>query len=136
MCSQRDARAEVQQSSEQAGMCQGVQRISGGRVAAEASVTTECESQVLSVARHDDQAVSNALARLHRSLSAQSRLIDDLLAASRIIGGKMRLASEPVMLAPIIEDAVETAKAAALDPQPVVSVEVDTSAGPVLGDRA
>lgn len=93
-------------------------------------------AHVLSDVRHDDQAFARALARLHRGLMAQSQLIDDLLAASRIIGGRMRLATEPVLLAPIIEAAAETAKAAAVHPQAVVSVEVDTSAGPVLGDRA
>jgi signal transduction histidine kinase len=93
-------------------------------------------AHVLKAARPDDAAFGKALARLHRSLSAQSHLIDDLLAASRIIGGKMRLATEPVMLAAIVEAAVETAKAGALDPQPLVRVDLDTSTGPVLGDRA
>jgi signal transduction histidine kinase len=93
-------------------------------------------ARVLAAARDDDQTFGNALARLHRSVSAQSHLIDDLLAASRIIAGKMHLDTEPVWLAPIIEAAVETAKAAALDPQPVVSLDVDTSAGMVLCDRA
>jgi signal transduction histidine kinase len=93
-------------------------------------------AHVLAAARHDDRAFSDGLARLHRSLAAQSHLIDDLMAASRIIGGKMRLATEPVMLAPVVEAAVETANAAMLDPQPVVRVDLDTSTGPVLGDRA
>jgi signal transduction histidine kinase len=93
-------------------------------------------AHVLHDVRHDDQAFARALAGLHRGLTAQSHLIDDLLAASRIIGGKMRLATEPVLLAPIIEAAVETAKAAAVHPQPAMSVAVDTSAGPVVGDRA
>jgi signal transduction histidine kinase len=93
-------------------------------------------AHVLADVRHDDRAFATALARLHRGLTAQSHLIDDLLAASRIIGGKMRLTTEPVMLAPIIEAAAETAKAAARHPHPFLSVDVDPSAGPVLGDRA
>lgn len=93
-------------------------------------------AHVLGDVRHDDEAFARALARLHRGLTAQSHLIDDLLAASRIIGGKMRLVTEPVMLAPIIESAVETAKAAAAHPQAAMSVEVDKSAGPVVADRA
>jgi signal transduction histidine kinase len=93
-------------------------------------------AHVLEAARYDDKAFVDALARLHRSLSAQSHLIDDLLAASRIIGGKIRLTTEPVALAPIIEAAVGTAKAAAINPQPRVTVNLDTSMGPVLGDRA
>jgi signal transduction histidine kinase len=93
-------------------------------------------AHVLRSVRHDDHAFANALARLHRSLAAQSHLIDDLLAASRIIAGKMSLAAEPVMLAAVIEAAVETAKAAALHSQPLISIDVDPFVGPVLGDSA
>ena len=93
-------------------------------------------AHVLRTARHDETAFSNALARLQHGLAGQSQLIDDLLAASGVIAGKMRLQTEPVMPAPIIEAAVETAKAAVRPPQPLVCVDVDPSVGPVLGDRA
>ena len=93
-------------------------------------------AQSLHAARPDEHRFSDALARLHRTLAAQSHLIDDLLAASRIVAGKMRLTSGPVMLAPVVTAAVDTARAAALHPQPVVDLDVDPSVGPVLGDRA
>jgi signal transduction histidine kinase len=93
-------------------------------------------AQALHAARADEHRFSDALARLHRTLAAQSHLIDDLLAASRIVAGKMRLTSGPVMLAPVVTAAVDTARAAALHPQPVVDLDVDPSVGPVLGDRA
>jgi signal transduction histidine kinase len=93
-------------------------------------------AHVLRTTRHDDDAFRKALARLHRSLATQSQLINDLLAVSKVVAGKMRLASEPVMLAPVVEAAVETATAAAIHPQPIVIVCLDRSVGPVLGDRA
>src|SRR5688572_13337178 len=93
-------------------------------------------AHVLPEARNNDRAFSNALESLHRSLAAQSHLLDDLLAASRIIAGKMTLTPEHVMLAPIVEAAIETAKAAAAAPHPTVQVALDRSVGPVVGDRA
>ena len=93
-------------------------------------------AHVLRGARDDDTAFANALTRLHRNLAAQSHLIDDLLAVSRIIAGKMTLATDHVMLAPVIEAAVDMAKAAALHPYALVTVDVDPSVGTVLGERA
>lgn len=93
-------------------------------------------AHLLGRARHDDGVFANALAALHRGITAQSHLIDDLLAASRIIAGKMRLDIERVMLDPVIDAAVGTVTAAAAPPHPSIHVAGDPSAGPVLGDRA
>lgn len=93
-------------------------------------------AHVLPGVRDDDRAFAEALGRLHRSLAAQSHLLDDLLAASRIVAGKMTLTQECVMLASVVQAAVETAQAAARQPHAEVDVAVDRSAGPVLGDRA
>jgi signal transduction histidine kinase len=97
---------------------------------------TSSWAHLLGRARHDDHVFTDALAALHRGIAAQSHLIDELLGASQIIAGKMRLDVEPVMLGPVIDAAVRTAKAAAPLPQPAVHVVVDPSVGPVPGDRA
>jgi signal transduction histidine kinase len=97
---------------------------------------TSSWAHLLGRARHDDVAFTKGLAALHRCITAQAFLIDDLLAASQIIAGKMRLDIEAVMLGPVIDAAVGTAKAAAPLPQPALHVAVDPSAGPVRGDRA
>jgi hypothetical protein len=72
---------------------------------------------------------TDALAALHRGIAAQSYLIDDLLAASQIIAGKVCLDMEQVVLGPVITAAVETAKAAGPLRQPAVHVAVDQSVG-------
>jgi signal transduction histidine kinase len=62
-------------------------------------------------------------------------LIDDLLAASQVIAGKMHLSIELVSLGPVVEAAVATAKTVARLPQPAVHAAVDPFVGPVRGDR-
>jgi signal transduction histidine kinase len=97
---------------------------------------TSSWAHVLARLRSDDLRFAEALTALHRGIATQSRLIDDLLAASKIVAGKMRLDVEPVALGPVIDAAVETATAAAPVPQPTVGVTVVPSVSPVLGDRA
>ena len=96
---------------------------------------TSSWAHVLARRGPDDPRFAEALTALHRGIAAQSRLIDDLLAASKIVAGKMRLDVEPVVLGPLIDAAVEVATAAAPLPQPAVGVAVDPAIGPVLGDR-
>jgi signal transduction histidine kinase len=96
---------------------------------------TSSWAHVLGRTPPDDPRFAAALAALHRGIAAQSRLIDDLLAASMVIAGKTRLAVEPLSLGEVVEAAVATATAAAPGPQPPVGVSV-AAAGMVLGDRA
>ncbi|WP_275522412.1 GAF domain-containing protein [Kamptonema sp. UHCC 0994] len=61
----------------------------------------------------DEAKVSKALETIERNAKQQAKLIDDILDVSRIIRGKIRLQVQPLNLAPIIEEAVETHSAAA-----------------------
>lgn len=97
---------------------------------------TSSWAHALGRSRHDERAFTETVAALHRSIARQSYLIDDLLTASQIIAGKMRLDMEPVMLGPVIEAAVRTVTAAVPAPHAPVRVAADPSVGPVVGDRA
>ena len=57
--------------------------------------------------------VSKALETIERNAKQQAKLIDDILDVSRIIRGKIRLQVQPINLAPIIQEAVETHSVAA-----------------------
>ena len=66
--------------------------------------------QVLRLAGGDVDVVAQARAMMDRQMSHMVRLIDDLLDVSRISRNKMELRTERVLLADVIESAVETAR--------------------------
>ena len=57
--------------------------------------------------------VTRGLDVLQRSGEAQARLIDDILDVSRIVSGRLRLQPQPVELADVVRDAIETVRPAA-----------------------
>jgi PAS domain S-box-containing protein len=59
-----------------------------------------------------DLDVSRAAETIFRNAKAQAQLIDDILDVSRIITGKIRLETQPIMVAPVIEQAVESLRPA------------------------
>jgi signal transduction histidine kinase/CheY-like chemotaxis protein len=61
---------------------------------------------LLRTGRLDAETTANALETIERNVRTQAKMIDDLLDVSRIITGKLRLASEPLSLAPVVEAAV------------------------------
>jgi signal transduction histidine kinase/ActR/RegA family two-component response regulator len=75
-----------------------------------------------------------ALQIILRNVTAQVRLIDDLLDLSRVASGKLRLAVQPVDLQRVIEDALDGIRPAAeaknIRLQPVLA----SPGGPVSGD--
>jgi signal transduction histidine kinase len=83
--------------------------------------------------RTDD--VDDALQAIERSVATQSRLIDDLLDVSRIVAGELHVETGRVELAPVVAAAVATAHAAAPAKDIDLRVELDPSAGAILGDR-
>ena len=78
---------------------------------------------------------ARAFDALERNAKAQAQLVDDLLDVSRIMSGKLSMRSQPVDLARVIGDAVDTVRPAAEARRLVLDVEV-TGAGEVtvLGD--
>ena len=71
---------------------------------------------------------------IERSARSQAQLIEDLLDVSRIVAGKMRLDVRPVMVAPVIEKAVDIVRPAADAKGVRLEMVVDTGVGAVLGD--
>jgi signal transduction histidine kinase len=67
--------------------------------------------QILRRGGRDRKTVDSASEMLERQVRQVSRLVDDLLDMSRITQGKIELRKEPVELAPIVEQAVEAARA-------------------------
>lgn len=78
-------------------------------------------------------AASNAVGRIRRNVDAQARLIGDLLDLSRIVTGKMRLEMRRLDPAVLLEEAVQSLRAAA----EAKRIEVGLSAEPgirIAGD--
>ncbi|HUN81451.1 MAG TPA: ATP-binding protein [Phycisphaerae bacterium] len=71
---------------------------------------------------------------LQRQLAHMTRLIDDLLDVSRITRGKIKLKLEPMEMAGVVRDAVETARAACEDKDLSVSLNLPAEPVYVLGD--
>jgi PAS domain S-box-containing protein len=67
--------------------------------------------RTLRVGRSDGKAVRPMLDMLDRQVAQMSRLVDDLLDLSRVTRGKIALRKNDVELAPIVEQAVEAARA-------------------------
>jgi signal transduction histidine kinase len=94
--------------------------------------TQMLRSGVLSPAKQ-----ARALETVERNARAQAQLIEDLLDVSRIITGKMRVAVQPVVLARVVEAALEAVRPAAeaRDIELVASLDPDgMEGGAVSGD--
>ena len=68
-------------------------------------------ARALSMSGNDRNAVRSASEMLERQVRLMSRLVDDLLDMSRITRGKIELRPERVELGPIVDQAVEAARA-------------------------
>lgn len=91
--------------------------------------------RLLRTGQLDQARIEHALETVERNAKMEARLVNDLLAASSIIAGKLEIEREPVALAEVINDTVDSmrfdaeAKAIRLD------IDVGPAPRPVLGDR-
>jgi CheY-like chemotaxis protein/two-component sensor histidine kinase len=76
----------------------------------------------------------SALDTVARNLTAQTRLVEEVLDVSRIITGKMALDTAPVALADVVRAALEVARPAAAAKGLRIETAVDPSVPPVEGD--
>jgi PAS domain S-box-containing protein len=74
--------------------------------------------------------IRQAAEKIHRNAQAQAQLINDLLDLSRLQTGKLSLDRQPVSLAPLIGDAVESLRGPAGEKQ--IQLTVDLSAEPLV----
>ncbi|MCA1580221.1 MAG: response regulator [Acidobacteria bacterium] len=77
----------------------------------------------------DPVKIAHGLEVIERNVSAQTKLIDDLLDVSRIITGKLRLNVRPAALGPIIESALDAMRPAAEGKNIQITVEHRLPAG-------
>ncbi|HYP77816.1 MAG TPA: ATP-binding protein [Polyangiaceae bacterium] len=78
--------------------------------------------------------LDHALEVIQRNVLAQSRLVEDLLDVSRIVSGQMRLEVQPVEPIRVVSAAIESAKPAIEAKHIQLEVDLDASAGQILGD--
>jgi PAS domain S-box-containing protein len=82
----------------------------------------------------DDATAGSAVEIIERNARSQKQLIDDLLDASRIITGKLRLDARPTELVHVIEAVVESVRPSAAAKGVELSVALDHGASLVRGD--
>jgi len=70
-------------------------------------------AEMLHTGKLDDDRKTDALATIYRNAKMQSQLIDDLLDASRLITGNLRLNLSPVSVVSVIEAALDIVRPAA-----------------------
>jgi len=92
--------------------------------------------QILNTGKLDEEASAHAFEAIQRAAKAQTRLIEDILDASRIITGKLHLEIRPVDLATIVQGALDTVRPVAAVKAIEISAEFDPRAGLVSGDSA
>ena len=82
-----------------------------------------------------DPEVMQAVEVIERNARAQVQLVDDLLDMNRIISGKAKLEIEPLSLARVIIEAVESVRHSADAKGIVITTATDPQAAPVYGDQ-
>ena len=81
------------------------------------------------------QEAAQAVEVIERNARAQAQLVEDLLDMSRMVSGKARLEVEPLSLARVITEAVESVRHAAEAKGIAIIEATDPLAPPVYGDR-
>jgi signal transduction histidine kinase/CheY-like chemotaxis protein len=91
-------------------------------------------ARMLSEGGLDAARQAQALETIWRNARAQVQLVDDLLDASRIVTGKLRLEVRPVNLSSVVEAAVDGVRPAADAKRISLRVLLEPRLGPVRGD--
>ena len=92
-------------------------------------------TQVLQTSDLDKEKVGQAIEVIARNIRLQNALIEDLLDASRIVSGKMRLESETLSLVSTVQSALEAARPAAEKQGVQIESNYDYSADEIFGDK-
>ncbi len=93
-------------------------------------------AQVLQRGDKHDADTQRGLDAIERNARAQRQLIEDLLDMSRITSGQLRMDTQAVEPALIIEAAIDTVRPSAQAKEIGIEKVLNPSAGPVLGDPA
>jgi PAS domain S-box-containing protein len=92
--------------------------------------------QLMTQSRNDASVVERGLSVVARNTRLQVQLISDLLDISRIVAGKLRLEVQPVDLASVIVQAIETVQHQAGSKSISIQQELDAIVGLIAGDPA
>jgi len=88
-------------------------------------------SRLLASGKLDATQTTKAIRAIERAGWAQSRLIEDLLDISRIVGGKLHLTLVPTAVQPLIEAAIDSLRPAADAKQIAINMELDPTLPPI-----
>lgn len=91
-------------------------------------------TRLLAGGKLDATQTANALGAIERAGWAQSRLIEDLLDLSRIVGGRLQLSLRPTSLGTVVRAVVESLEPAAVARGIVVETHLDDRMAPVSVD--
>jgi len=91
-------------------------------------------SRLLDSNKLDAKEKEHAIRVIQRNAEIQSKLIEDLLDVSRIITGKLKMEFQPVSLAAITENVINSMRPAFDAKQLELTTTIDPAAGPILGD--
>ena len=89
---------------------------------------------ILAAGPDDADDLRDGLDAIQRNARAQTRIIEDLLDMSRIIGGKVRLDVRPTDLPAAVREATDTVRPAADAKGVTVDVSLDPAIGPIAAD--
>jgi len=84
----------------------------------------------------DEATTSRAIETIDRNAKAQAQLVEDILDVSRMISGKLRLNSEPVDMAAVINAAIDSVQLAIDSKNIELQVTLDPSARHTVGDSS
>jgi len=90
--------------------------------------------QIMQARELDQESTANALKAIERSAKSQVKLVEDILDASRISTGQLRLDVRPVDPAAIIKAVLDTVQPAADAKSIRIDTDIDSAAGPVSAD--
>jgi signal transduction histidine kinase/ActR/RegA family two-component response regulator len=93
-------------------------------------------SHLLQTGSLDEATISRAIETIDRNAKSQAQLIEDILDVSRMISGKLRLNSEPVDIASVINAAIDSVQLAVESKNLELEVTLDPSARHTLGDSS
>jgi signal transduction histidine kinase len=91
-------------------------------------------ARLLAGGKLDPQQTARAIQAIERAGWAQSRLIEDLLDLSRIVGGRLQISTRPTLLQPLVQVVLQSLEAAAAAKDIQVETQVDPTLGPIALD--
>ena len=91
-------------------------------------------ARLLAGGKLDSSQSARAIQAIERGGWAQSRLIEDLLDTSRIVAGKLQIATRPTAVQPLVEAAVDSLRPAAEAKHITVTLSIDPTLGTVNVD--